>query len=181
MSFSSLTYQQKTIALIIGTLILSVLVYKMALGKTLTAYQQISTNEQKLTEALKAPDDITFYKSKLMSINASLNAYEASTRNDHEHVLAYISKFCSKNKITLRNYPPLQEITEEDITILTHKIEVQGHYTKLVKLLYQLELQEKMGRIASVKFENKRDRQSRKKYLSVLIFLQNINFNKLKS
>ena len=177
MNLDNLTYRQKVIGLITGFLILCLLMYFMAIKKSVVAYVQMIENHEVLRASQNAPQEIAEYNARLKGINRSLKSFEASSRNDHQHLLAYVSEFCAHQKIRLEYYPSIENREKEGLVIHTHKIEVQGEFQRLLSLMYALEQKDKYGRVSSAVFEMKKNRETRKNQLHLLIYLQTISFN----
>ena len=55
---------------------------------------------------------------------------------------------------------------------------VEGNYSNLLKMVYELERNKKTGRLASVNFRKKKDYRKNKEFLSATIFLQNYELTK---
>ena len=173
----NLTYRQKNKYLMIGFLLFLVLSYVMAISDTLGvffAYSDLQKKEQQMTHA---PQELKDLQVKLRGLNYLIETKQKNTAGVHASLLNVITAYCDENNVLLREYPGSQENTQNDLVIETNIFEVQGPFFKLLDLVYLLEQKQRIGKVASVKFQTKRDMQTHDNMLTVTIYIQNIKKN----
>ena len=74
----------------------------------------------------------------------------------------------------ITSFPEAEQSNQNNYTVLTHVIEIEGYYKEIVQLVYMLEQEEVLGIISSLKFQTYKDRVSKKRKLKVNIVLRNL-------
>ena len=178
MNLNQLTYKKKNQYLIWGAPLFFVLVYFLALNKTMVLWQENAEMHRQLTQAEQAPVLIKNSEQKLNQFNAKLGSFLVEENDNQEKIVQAANEFCQKNNLILREVPELVVQQENDFEVINVQIVAQGAFVNLLKLVYYFEVQNKIGRLTSVRFEKKEDFQTRKQYLAVRILLQNIKIIK---
>jgi len=168
-----LTYLQINIFLGVGGIIFFVLFYFFSIQDTIVMYREYNKLTKQVATAVVAPKEIQVKEKELAIIEAGLGNL-GGDKYSQEELLKIVSTFCKQNKITLREFPQAEATEENDYTIYTIVMETEGDYTAMLKLAYNLEQIKRAGRIASLVFETKKDRITRRSYLSMQLFLQTI-------
>ncbi len=176
--FEGLTYRQKNYLLWGGSVVFALFTYWISISNTIDSWQTADRLETRLARADQAPRLIGQYRSRLRVLDKTLKAYEVDGLDNQEMILAFVSEFCQSHKLTLRNFPQVTVAQEKDFEVYSQLIEVEGRYTDLLKLVYELEQVHPMGRIASVQYRKFKDTKTRKQVLTATIHLQNIKFLK---
>lgn len=168
------TYKQKNIALLVSTVLLCVVGYWAAFGKTWQLWQE---NKQ-LHAQTQLTVNIEGQIKRLENSTKQLKSYYAPNKglgySHHEELLKQVSGFCQKNRLLVREFPPAKIHEEKQYLIETNEVVVEGGFKDIVKLIYDLEQVSKTGRVASVSFEAGPDRKTRQYRLAAHIIIQNI-------
>jgi len=172
MDFKSLPYKKRTKYILIGTVIFLLVIYLLAIKKTVNLYQQNKTLTRQVDLAKDAPRGIKGYQERINDIDSKLSHY--ISEYDQEYVLELVSNFCLKHHLLLSEFPKSETQEESDLLIETSTITAEGGFTNLLRLVYELEQNQNVGRISSVEFKTKKDFSRRKRVLFVTIYLQNI-------
>lgn len=174
MNWDSLSYRQKNkILLVVGTVLL-LCCYFFAFEKTFDMWTQKKDAEQKIASLQNAPRRIAALRDELDFLNSRVQQYVRDENFEQEDVLASISGFCENNGLKITNFPQSTLKQKEDITIETFQFTVTGSFHSLVKLIYDIEVVSKIGRIASLQFEKQLDRRTKRQSLHVTIYLENL-------
>jgi hypothetical protein len=88
--------------------------------------------------------------------------------------MSEVSDLCRIYDVTLKQFPRPITAREDDFSIETNVIVIQGRFTDLLRLLYDLEVRKKLGRVSAATFKTSIDNRSRKTILSLTLYLQNI-------
>lgn len=180
MDFKSLPYKKKNLYLLGGTLFFLVVMYFYAFKKTFDLYSKNKELKGRIERAENAPENIQVLEKKLHYLNSRLNHYLIDSTKSQERVLEVVSGFCFKNHLTLKEFPQTDVLDQEDYLIETNRIVAEGDFINLIKLVYELEQKNKLGRLSSVKFDTYMDHKRKKQVLSVIIHLQNIKIKEKK-
>lgn len=174
----NLTYKQKNTYLLIGTVAFILIAYITSIQNTVQLYQDNKRIESKITKAENAPKGIAELRKSLDGLNEKLNHYLIDTLKEHQHTLEIVSEFCYKKKLVVKELPKRMITVEEDFTILTSALTIEGTYVNLLSLLYELEYRQRLGRLTSVSWKSYVDNKTKKTVLLMTIYLQNITVNK---
>lgn len=175
MNWKELPYRTKNKWLLTGFVFLLVLSYFFGIQNTLEAVGLQQELKQDLKEASNAPEKIVELEGRLKHINATLGQFGSEEDDIQEKLLDFITHFSKEQNLTIRSIPKPLQFSEENINVTTYAFTMQGNFKPLINLLYQLEQDVNIGRIASVTFEKARDRKTRNMILTETVYIQTIN------
>ncbi len=119
--------------------------------------------------AATAPERIGVLKKKLANMQQStLKPY------NRERLLENLTNFCRNNHLLVRAFPEAQVVAQNENSVVTNQIEIEGSFKDMVKLAYMLEAEERQGSISSLKFFVFKDRVAKRNVLKSLIVLRNL-------
>ena len=169
-----MTFKQRNTYLFIGAILFGVLSYFFAFKKTFELANNVSIINNEIQNASSAPERIRMLQKNLQTLDSKMQRYLFDSTHHQEFIMGLVTRFCSVNKLILKEFPQLSVKEETDIFLETTTITVQGAFIDLCKLIYYFEQKAKIGRISSVRYEAGMDYKTRKKTLTATIFLQNI-------
>jgi len=149
------------------------LIYWLALKKTVELSRQVSQQQQRVEQLSDAPLQIQLIKRRLQEIQNRIGSRSGSITQ--EEVFRRISSWSKRNALVVREFPEPHQLSSEDYLLDTYSMEVEGRFKQLLRLVHHLEQDEYIGKLASLKFQLKTDRRSREEYLTLRIFLQTVN------
>ena len=151
------------------TLLLGLIVYQFNIKRTLKTYQEYSTLQEDIKRAENINDEIAKYEQELKVLEqSSLQIY------NKEKLLELVINFCRDHDLLIKTYPQAEKNIENNFVIVTNRIEVEGLYRDIVKLVYFLEQQEKIGSVAHLHFFLIKDRKKKRNVLRSEIILRNL-------
>ncbi len=177
MNFNNLTYKQKNLYLGVGTFLFAVIAYMTTVSNTVKLYSDNKQLEAKINRAENAPESIADLRRSLEGLNGKLNHYLIDTTKEQEHTLEVVSEFCNKKRLVVRELPKRKIVAENDFTIVTSELKIEGSYVNLLQLLHELEYSQKIGRISSVSWKSYIDPKTKRTILYMTLYLQNITVN----
>lgn len=166
----NLSYRQRNLLLIVGTILLGFIAYQFSFSKTLQAANQHEQLSQKLIEAKSASSTIQRLEQQLAKMNGNVN----SEGYHPDKLFQVISQFCVKNDLKVLDFPEATKVTNGNYEVITHVLEVSGNYANIVELAYLVEQERKMGRISSLNFITEKNIQTKSKILKGKFYIQNI-------
>jgi len=175
--FKNKTYKQKNKYLLIGFGLMLIVAYQLAISETVDNYKACAELEKKQQSIQQAPQDLKLLQAQLKGINHLIENGHRNVGGAHAALVNVISNYCDENTVTLREYPGTQETIQNDLVIETNVFEVQGPFIKLLNLVYLLEQKNRIGKIASVRFESHKDLATKQTMLTVKIYIQNVKKN----
>ena len=177
--FKKLTYKKKNRLLAAGALVFIMLAYLLAFKKTIVLYSQCSDLKQQMQLASDAPQKAVLLEKQLKDIENLLGDQSSTGVDNQQLLLELITNYCEKENITLREFPKPLITSEKDYSIETNIFVVEGNFIKLLNLIYVLEQKRKVGKVASVHFQSKKNYKTKRLALTATIYLQNIVKTKL--
>lgn len=172
--FATLSFKQKNKYLGIGAGAFAVIVYFFAISHTIAEYRQVKELKWKVQKAKQSPGQMAVLENRLAFINSKVNDYLIDSTRNQESILDAVSTFCQKNNLILREFPKTGFEEQKDITIETNVIVAEGTYLNLLRLIYELEHKNKVGKVTSLSFNSFMDTKRKKQVLTATIYLQNI-------
>jgi Tfp pilus assembly protein PilO len=171
---NSLTYRQKNIALLIGTILLGFVAYQFSFSKTIGAYQKYNHQKETLVKAQTASSQIQLYQTELSKLKQQSNF----TAYNEDNLFRAISQFANENALKVLAFPQAERIENGEYEVITNYIEVSGSYKSIVELSYMIEHKRKLGRIASIEYKTEKNIQTKETMLKGMLYIQNIVSNK---
>lgn len=173
--FENLTYKQKFFGVIIGFVILLLAAYKKTLRHTLASKQQLNIVEQRLEGVNDAYNDLANLRENVKILDNIIGGNNSEPQLVQRQLLNFITK--QNFKANIVGIKDVHKYRNDEFTIYTNQIEIQGSYNDLLNLLYMCEKNFKDSRILSAKFYTKKNYTTRKEKLYLNIILQNYEKN----
>ena len=170
----NLTWRQKNIGLLAGTLLLALVAWSFALKKTVVLAGDCEEMEAKAALAKSAPEQIVDLKVELSGIDRVLGESYENNEEFQQLLLDKVSDYCQRKKLVLKEFPQPEARLENDYLVETNRVVVEGRFESLLELVYELEQKERLGKVAGVQFLSKKELRTRKLQLTAAIYLQNI-------
>ena len=170
----NLTYKKKNLLLGITAILLLFVVYSFGISKTIKAYQEYSESESKMKIAENAPQMAAQLEKELMIMDIKLGSQNTIGQDTAETLLSLITNYCQHNHAVLREFPQTSTANQGDMVIETNQFVVGGNFSTILKLVYILEQKNKIGKVASVKYQLKKDFKTKEMLLTASVFIQNI-------
>ena len=171
------SYQRKLVYLTLGSLVLIILMYTLALKRTFQLKKECKHLEQQLLVADDAPEQINSLKQKLVHIDQLIGANINENYVLKEQILNYSGTYCNKHNLVIKDFPAIHEYTQENYQVETSKIIIQGGFIDILKLIYLFETEYKIARVVSVDFHSEKNIRTKQKVLEADIYFQNINIS----
>lgn len=171
--FKNITYKKKNKLLLIGVVLLIIVLYNFAFKKTILAYSDCKNAENQIAIAANAPMMVAQLKKQLLRIEETIGTNETNNKSE-QALLELVTNYCQSNSAVLNEFPKSTFANQGDLIIETNRFVIQGNFSTLIKLVYLLEQKEKMGQLASVHYQLKKDIITKKNALFVTIYLQKV-------
>jgi len=170
---NKLTYRKKIYLLLTGFVVFLFIAYSLSIKSTFELASQCSVYEEQLEFVKDAPLKIAALQ-KEIDIKEQILGRSNAGDEFQENLLKQITGFCQKNQLILREYPQVHNYIQQEYNIETNEIVIEGQFIKLLKLLYALEQEYKLGKVVSAKFMSKKDFKTNQMKLTLTIYVQNI-------
>jgi len=172
--FKNLTYKQKNRILAIASVCFLAVIYLSAIKKTVVLYDECSDLEKQLELVTEAPRRIVSLEKQLSNIESKLGSRINLGIDNQQQLLELLTNYCEEHNVRLQEFPKPVVTGKDEYAIETNIFIVEGDFIKLLKLIYTLEQEYKIGKIASVHFDSKKNYKTKRVELMATIYLQNI-------
>ena len=167
------TYKQRNIGLLAVFVLAGWLVYSLALSKTIDMAGACANKEADLAKVANAPQRIAGLQAEREAIDRVLGE-ENRVLDFQQALLEKVSDYCQDHKLVLREFPQPFTETENSYLVETSMVVVEGRFDKLLTLVYELEQQDRLGKVAAVEFRTEKPRRGQKAKLTASIYVQNV-------
>jgi hypothetical protein len=150
------------------------IVYGISIKPTVAIKRQVREKEKAVEALSSAPGRINVVSNKLEKINRQFSSFSMSGSTSRDLILEEISSYCSKNGISVYNYPESHIVKQQLFTLETNKIVLKSSFKRLIKLIHFLENKASFGRIISLRFYTEENRKTKQKVLFLELVIQNI-------
>lgn len=157
-----------------GSVLFALIIYFTTIKKTFDLYMQCNELEELLGQADNASQQMLQLEKQLQEIESVFGEKEERSNNYQQVLLEAISNYCSRNNVVLREFPTPAVFNEQDFSVETNLVVVEGSFNNLLNLVYLLEQKNKSGKIASIQFQTKKDFKTKQQALTASIYIQNI-------
>lgn len=158
-----------------GIGLLTVVAYFLSIRNTVELRRDLSKKQKQLANISDAPQTIAQLESQLEQIDAQLQG----SAYDRNALFATISKFCEENELRLIEFSEDQRWEEGQITYINTPLRVAGSYQNILRLMYLLEQQERLGYLSHSKMSMERkNRRRRTEELQAEIHIQFLEINR---
>ncbi len=147
--------------------------YQFSIKQTISEYRKHKELTQTIADALNT-GNISDLKNEYQQVNRILNDYKLDTLNPARSLLGVISRYCSLNELSVKEYKPVGWNNVENISVFNRYIVVEGSFNECLKLVYELENNEKIGRLVSVNYKSYEDKKTGTVKLNCVIYVQNV-------
>ncbi len=172
--FKNLTYKKKNQLLLAGAILFAVMMYSFAIKRTVVVYRECNVLEAQMKLAHDAPLKAAMLERKLAEMDHLPGEQQKGDVNVQQNLLGVITNYCQNNNVILREFPKTIQTEEKDLLVETNVFVIEGGFSKLLQFVYLLEQKNKIGRIASVQFQTKRDYKTKTLSLTAMIYVQSI-------
>jgi hypothetical protein len=173
-----LSEKYKFYLLVAGFMISLILCYQVALKGTLQSIKNCRNMKEKARLATQMPQKVANLRNELTGINRQYFDDIRSQNDAHEVILEKLSQLSSKYSTTVTGYPERHVYQTTFVQAETHTAVLRGGFINLLHVLHEIEVNERVGRIASVEYYTETDYKTKITNLYSRIYIQ--NFRNLK-
>jgi hypothetical protein len=164
------TYKQKNQWLALGVVLLLLIAYWFSFRKTIHAYQANKDLTNKVEQIQNANYNIQQLEQQL-----SKTKIQKEIPFNQTVLFEKTSQFCKSNQLDILTFEEPKIVTTDNYKVTTNYMEIKGSFKSITELIYELEQELKLGRIAAVQYELDYNRKTKKDFLVGKIHLQNID------
>lgn len=149
--------------------------YSVSIRPTIEVISDCSIQESQLSMLKNAPKVINELRKDLSEIESKIGNVETNDANFQKILLQLIGKYCESDDVVLLEFPEKVSFINDDYKIETYTLVIGGTFHDLLKFVYKLEQQYKLGKLVSLTFERKENPVTKKQNLKAKIIIQHIS------
>lgn len=172
--FKNLTYEFKIRWMLVVSVFAGFVSYSLFIQKTVATANECDVLQKRMALAVNAPSEIERIDTELAKLNSIVGSGKRLETPVREDLLSLLTNFGQNHSIVLREFPPTLFKQDNDLLVETNMFTVEGSFTKLLALVYELEQKKKIGKVSSVIYQTKKDNATNRLVLTATIYLQNI-------
>lgn len=170
-----MTSRRKLQALIAGIVVMTYVIYAMALKETFELSGRVSEMEVRITEASKAPQEIAQLQQRVAWFEQRIGGQVKGQHEMARLLLEEITAYCESHHLVLKHFPEALSADQHQYEVNTLEVEVQGGFIPILKLIHRLEGMPQYGKITAVDYTTKKILRTKKKVLTAKIYVQHIH------
>lgn len=162
--------------LLVGGFVLGLIIcYQLAFSETFALKNEFDRLkvEQELAENL--PQKLAQLNQKKRQYNELLQSYQISETSLQNNMLQRIDRYAKINDLVILKIEEPHVYKNQELTSKTYQIYLEGDFSNLLGLIYELEQQANTGQLVNVHFIKNTDYRSNKSSLEMLVLIQVVN------
>lgn len=137
-------------------------------------WQQTQQQHRLLVEMQTAPGQLQQLAAQVRADAWQMRSYRLDTTRQEGYMLNQLSRTCARHGVTLASWSRGESSLQAEYRVDMQVAKLRGPYQALVATLYELEYEQPLGRLASVRFVLEEDRHQQKSFLFAYLYLQSI-------
>jgi len=163
-------YKKQTIFLI--SVISMFIVWKFGIDKTFEAWILSRELSLQIKEADGMAQKVASIKSYMLTLDSKFMENKIRHESFQNLLLDEISEYCKDHEIIVTLFPETHYFNDKEFVIQTVNFTSAGSFEDLLGLAFYLEQQKRIGRVASVEFQNTKNNKSDKMDLKLTMYIQ---------
>ncbi|MBI2968492.1 MAG: hypothetical protein HYY40_11870 [Bacteroidetes bacterium] len=152
--------------------------WQFAIKKTIDLYDRCAKLEGQLESVSDAPAKTAILEKELEEVDNKIGSGFTTGYDNHQRLLELLTNFCKREGVILREFPKPEKNAQRNYSVETSIFVVEGNFSDLNRLIYELEQKQKAGKVSSVLFQTKEDYKTKRISLTATIYLQNVSKQK---
>jgi hypothetical protein len=168
----SISYKKKYNYLLIAIPLCALIIYTLAVKKTIILMNGVSDMQQKIELAKDAPQRSEELKAEIDNMDQWIG--QKNDKNKPHSLLEIVTDYCKTTGSILREFPEEIETVKGNYIVRTNRLIIEGDFSQLLSLVYTLEQKVNIGKVSSVNYSSRKEPRTKQMTLTATIYLQNI-------
>lgn len=152
-----------------GILLLGFAAYFLSIRNTIQLHGDLNEKMEQLEDLANAPQSIATLRQQLQQLDGQL----LGGQYDRNLLFDKLSSFCASNQLQLLEFGEEQRWQEGEITYINNPVLVAGSYQEILRLMYMLEQEQRLGYLSHCEMVlQRKDRRRRTEELQANIHIQ---------
>lgn len=148
--------------------------YQMAIKKTWEERERCAQLETELKVLAEAPEDMSRLEMELKKLESWIGQGQTNDQHLQTKVLKIVNDYCYREGITVKEFSEPELSIEENYSVETTAIVVNGPFVKVLNLAYAFEQKFKLGKLVSLRFEVQKNQKDKVNELIGTLYVRNI-------
>lgn len=170
------SYKQKFFGVLLGLIILLLASYKKTYKHVFEAKSQLSLLNDKLLNVDNIYNEIFMLENEISSLDKIIGGHSNEPEQVQRQILDFVSN--SKYDVNISSIGDTHIFEDREFKIYTNRIEIEGTYFDLMKLLYTIEKEFMSSKIMSAELFSVKNYRNNSKRLYLKLIFQNYEKNK---
>lgn len=167
-------YKNKNIILGVVFVLLSAIIYRFAIKKTINHKEQLLHLKKEKDLLNNASSQIAYLQNKNRNLEAILQKDNISVSSSFQQILLQkINKYATENSIEIIRFKEPHIFKNNELQIVTYQFALKGSFVALLSFFSDIE-NEGLGEIIATSLIKKRNYGKNKNYLILQVFLKRI-------
>jgi hypothetical protein len=160
--------------LVTVAVIICILGYILSISKTVSEYRLYRHLKNNANNDIEIKPEVFQLKKRNDHLNKLIQSFSLDTLSIDKNLLAVSSSYCQENQLSLAEYKPYINLASDSSNIIRRSISVKGSFVNCLELLNKLEIENMVGKIASVKFQTDKKNKYEANALTCTIVVENL-------
>jgi len=134
----------------------------------------LMVQNKELTTSIAQAENAPLRIQQLRQQTSAFNAKYGNHANQQEDLLKEISTWVSQHNLRLASFEQVKVERENGFENSLLPFEVEGSFSDILKLIYYIEQDAKLGRISHTTYQTHEDRRTKRKSLRATIYLHQV-------
>ena len=170
-----MTNKTKNIVLIFGFFVLLLVSYKLAFSKTISYKKEYTQLKQQEVLFSNIPQQLSLLKQKQKYYDSILSSYKLNEGSLQNNLLTTLNRYADANNLKVIDFLEPHVFIDDDLTVKTYQLTIEGDYNAILNLIYNFEQQTKFGEIINLHFEKKKNYKTGEYFLQTHMLLKSFN------
>lgn len=168
------SYKKKNQLLVVVAPLFLFLSYQLAIKKTWDVRESCAQLESELKDLAQAPEDMNRLEMELKKLESWIGQGQTDDQYLQTKVLKIVNDYCYREGITVKEFSEPEITQEENYSVETTTIIVNGPFVKILNLAYAFEQKFRLGKLVSLRFEVEKNQRDKVNELIGTLYVRNI-------
>lgn len=169
-----MSQRNKNILLVLGFLAVLYLCYTVSIKKTLALKTEINSLNDSISRYETLSNQAQNLKAKEVYIDSVLASNNFNNVSIQNNILNVLNAQAEEKGFLISEFNEPHTFSENGISINSYPFRLTGDFNDLLDVIYFFEQNTRLGKVAHVNFEKKKDYRKRKDYLECFVVIESL-------
>ncbi len=164
--------RQKTIALLLGLLLLLAVSYPLAISRTVALKKEHDILNKELSSFGNFDNEFNRLFQKEIHLDSVLTKLSLNDLSAENSLIRFLDIQSKQFNTILVDFNPTHSVASDNGVLSTYNFKIQGDFSNLLQVLHKIETESSFGEVSHVAFVKSKNRRTRKTFLQAEVLLQ---------